>query len=150
MLRDVWSMILKILQAPDPMLRKVCEPVTKFEPELKIVAKEMFAAMHACTEPKGIGLAANQVGFAIRLIVTRVPGYLEEALCNPVIEWAKGEVMSDEQCLSEPGVRVKVKRASKIRVKYQDLAGKPQSLTARDLLARCIQHEIDHLNGILL
>jgi peptide deformylase len=141
-------MSLKILKAPNHILRTVCDPVTKFEPELKIVAKEMFDAMHACKEPKGIGLAANQVGFAIRLIVTHIRA--PKAMCNPFIEWRKGEVMSDELCLSEPGIRVSVKRAREIKVRYQDLDGNQKSLVARDLLARCIQHEIDHLNGILL
>jgi peptide deformylase len=139
---------LEIIQAPNPILRKVCAEITKFEPELKILAKEMFDAMHACVDPKGIGLAANQVGFAIRLIVTHVRA--PKAMCNPVIERRKGEVMSEELCLSEPGVKATVKRAAEIKVRYQDLDGNQQSLVARDLLARCIQHEIDHLDGKLL
>lgn len=106
--------------------------------------------MRAAKEPKGIGLAANQVGWTIRLIVTHVTGFEPLAMVNPVIEWAKGDAAADEMCLSEPGVKVRINRATKIRVNYQDVNGASHSLVARDLLARCIQHEIDHLDGKLI
>lgn len=139
-----------IIKAPDPLLRTVCTTVVVFNARLKKLAVDLFDTMHAHTSPKGIGLAANQIGRTERLIVTDVSGFGPIAFCNPEIEWAKGEDMRDELCLSEPGVRVRILRARKIRVNYQDLEGSAKSLVAQDLLARCIQHEIDHLNGILI
>lgn len=141
---------LTIVKAPAKILRAICRPIDKFDGNLRSLAAGMFDLLNRETNPKGIGLAANQVGQAVRLITIHVPGFHPVAMCNPEIEWAKGEDNGLEMCLSEPGAKVWIKRASKIKVKYQDLDGNPQSLTARDLFARCIQHELDHLEGRLI
>lgn len=143
-------MKLPIIQAPNPILRQYCGPVIRFDEELRRLAGNMLETLRATIDPKGIGLAANQVGRPMRLIVLAVPAWPDLAMCNPIIEKAKGTISGEELCLSEPGVRVRVKRAAKIRVKYWDVHGQVTTVTVRDLMARCIQHEIDHLDGIML
>lgn len=99
----------------------------------------------------GIGLAANQVGIPIRLIVTAVPGFEPEIMCNPEIVWKKGLAFAEEGCLSEPGKRVRVPRATKIRIAYRKTDGTAVEQTFQNhLFARCIQHEIEHLDGKLI
>lgn len=145
-------MSLSIIQAPNEVLRMKCEPVTRFDRALGRLADDMLETIHstANSDPKGIGLAANQVSHTLRLIVMHVPGWPPMAMCNPVIVSAKGEDSRIEQCLSEPGVKVRITRARKIRVSYQDVNGQPHMLDARELLATCIQHEMDHLEGKLI
>ena len=159
-------MSLRIVHYNDPVLRKKGEPVTVFDAALRKFAKEMIATMH---EAGGIGLAAQQVGRAIQLCVVDlresdadygweldgahppVELFMPMVVANPVITIEKGtpnEVV-EEGCLSFPQIRGDVKRAIAITVKFHDEHGVPHVLRCDDLLARCIMHEADHLNGVL-
>lgn len=135
---------------PDPVLRVRCPEVTEFDAELRRLADDMVETMHAAV---GIGLAAPQVGVETRFMVVDPSGGEQEgtvlALANPVIETEDGNDTLAEGCLSIPGFTEKVDRPLTIRVRAQDLDGKPFELEAEDLLARVICHELDHLNGVL-
>ena len=141
---------LNILTFPDPRLRKTAEPVIDFNDELKSMASDM---LHTMYEDKGIGLAATQVDIHKRLIVIDLSEDKSSPLyiVNPDYEILDDTFeLSEEGCLSIPSFRQEVKRAKKIKLKYQDLNGSDKELTAEGLLGFCIQHEIDHLNGKLL
>lgn len=136
-----------ILHIGDPLLRAVSHPVTKFDLRLQMIARDMGETMYAAD---GIGLAAPQIGLMRRLIVIDV--YDEQGLrvfVNPEIIKAEGDVAMEEGCLSIPGRRGCVKRPEKVTVKYQDVKGRFQEIQADGILARALQHEIDHLNGVL-
>ena len=136
-----------ILHIGDPLLRAVSHPVTKFDLRLQMIARDMGETMYAAD---GIGLAAPQIGLMRRLIVIDV--YDEQGLrvfVNPQIIKAEGDVAMEEGCLSIPGRRGCVKRPEKVTVTYQDIKGRPQEIQADGILARALQHEIDHLNGVL-
>lgn len=146
-------MRLPILEYPDPQLTEISEPVTEVTDELRKLAADMAETMY---EAEGIGLAAPQVGRKIRLITIDVTGPERReglmTLLNPVLELieTEGSVESEEGCLSVPlRYRAKVERAARVRVKATDLNGNAIDLTADDLLAVCLQHEVDHLNGVL-
>lgn len=135
----------------DSQLRTECSEMSDFPGDLPEFAKDMFSIIHPDgVKPIGIGLAANQVGYNYRLAVISVPGYPDFVICNPVVIWDKGYKEEEEGCLSLPGIKVVVGRATKIRLNYQTMEGFHKSMVATDLLARCILHEIDHLNGILI
>jgi len=140
---------LEILKAPAPILRQKCRTIYagQFDVDLHNLAGDMLAT---AKDARGQGLAANQVGCDLRLIVVDVRGYPPMSMCNPVIDWAKGEEVAKEGCLSIPGIKVPVKRATKIRVSWRNLAGEAKSGVFVDLIARCIQHEVDHLDGVLI
>jgi peptide deformylase len=128
-----------------PVLRQETERVTRFTPELRRLADDMFETMHAA---KGIGLAAPQVGRLERLTVVEV----EEqrfALVNPEILTRTGSIRWEEGCLSIPEVFAHVDRAQEVSVRAQDLDGNTIEVVGQDLLAVCLQHEIDHLHGKL-
>jgi peptide deformylase len=128
-----------------PVLRQETEPVVHFTPALRRLADDMFETMHAA---KGIGLAAPQVGRLERLAVVEV----EEqrlALVNPEIVQRAGTIRWEEGCLSIPEVFAHVDRASDVTVRAQDLDGNPIEVVGTELLAVCLQHEIDHLHGRL-
>ncbi|MEB3186745.1 MAG: peptide deformylase [bacterium] len=131
-----------------PVLREVAAPVRKVSAEIKALVAQMMETM---TLENGIGLAAPQVGVSKRVITVDLghEGIRPFALVNPEIIKTSGEFTDEEGCLSIPGVFLQVKRFRKIRVKYRDLADRQQILDASDLLARVIQHEIDHLDGKL-
>lgn len=136
-----------ILHIGDPLLRAVSHPVTKFDLRLQMIARDMGETMYAAD---GIGLAAPQIGLMRRLIVIDV--YDEQGLrvfVNPEIIKAEGDVAMEEGCLSIPGRRGCVKRPEKVTVKYQDVKGRFQEIQVDGILARALQHEIDHLNGVL-
>ncbi len=136
-----------ILHIGEPLLRAVSHPVKKFDARLEMIARDMGETMYAAD---GVGLAAPQIGLMRRLIVIDV--YDDHGLrvfVNPEIIKAEGEVAMEEGCLSIPGRRGCVKRAEKVTVRYQDVHGKFHELSADGLLARALQHEIDHLNGVL-
>ena len=136
-----------ILHIGDPLLRAVSHPVTKFDLRLQMIARDMGETMYAAD---GIGLAAPQIGLMRRLIVIDV--YDEQGLrvfVNPQIIKSEGDVAMEEGCLSIPGRRGCVKRPEKVTVTYQDIKGRPQEIQADGILARALQHEIDHLNGVL-
>ena len=139
---------LPILEYPDPRLRISAEPVTKFDAELERFAADLLETMY---EASGIGLAATQVADARRVLVVDVSDARNEPHClvNPEIVEAEGTFRSEEGCLSVPETYDFVERAQRIRVRASTPRGEPLELEAEDLLAVCIQHEIDHLDGKL-
>ena len=138
--------LLKILHYPDPRLHTVAKPVSEFGAELRQLAADMAETMYAAP---GIGLAATQVDRHIRLIVVDISERKDAllTLVNPRILMKEGEAVHEEGCLSVPGIYDKVTRAEHIRVQARDLAGETFEMDADGLLAVCIQHEIDHLDG---
>jgi peptide deformylase len=143
-------MILKIVKYPEPVLSQPGEPVTEFDTELKKLADDMFETMYAS---QGIGLAAPQVAVAKRVTVIDLSGGKDPAqklvLVNPEIIFREGKQYEEEGCLSFPEIREKVQRASKVKVRAQDLKGKWFEMDGEELLSRAFQHEIDHLDGML-
>ena len=137
---------LSLVLYPDPVLRALCRPVERFDSALRDLADEMLSLMRASS---GIGLAAPQVGFAQRLIVCGIQDRFL-AVTNPEIKCASSPRTYPEGCLSLPGVNVDVLRAERIRVRAYDLDGNRRTFSATGLWARVIQHEMDHLNGILI
>lgn len=143
--------ILKIYQYPEPVLRKETETVTVFDDKLAQLVADMGETMY---DAPGIGLAAPQVGKSLKLIVvdtTKGPDDEKKfmAMINPEIIEHEGKQIDEEGCLSLPELTANVNRFQKITVSYQDLEGKPQQLTTEDRSAVVLQHEIDHINGIL-
>ena len=158
-------MVLEVLKFPDPRLREISKEVTVFDAKLKKFAEDLLETMYA---ENGIGLAAPQVGELKRMLVidTRprdTGGRYKEntmselenkitqplVLINPVVTKATGKTTYDEGCLSVPSFFETVTRADVVHVKYKDVNGKDQTLVADGLLAICIQHEMDHLEGTL-
>jgi len=143
-------MILKIVKYPEPILSQPGEPVTEFNAELRRLAADMFETMYAS---QGVGLAAPQVGVSKRLTVIDLSMGKEPkdklVLANPEIIFSQGKVYEEEGCLSFPEIREKVVRHAKVRVRAQDEYGKWFEMDGEDLLSRCMQHEIDHLDGML-
>jgi peptide deformylase len=143
--------VLKILTYGHPTLRVKCEPVREFNEELRELAADMFLTM---TQNEGVGLAASQVDRTIMLLVVGLPQpdceeLIKLVAVNPVIEETRGTWDHEEGCLSITELRDMVTRPEWIRLRYQDLDGAPQVLEADGMLARVLQHEIDHLNGVL-
>ena len=139
---------LKILEFPDPRLRKKATPVEAVDDDLRALIGDMFETMY---DAPGIGLAATQVDVHRRLLVTDVSTDKSEpcVLINPEIVEKDGVTVTDEGCLSVPGYYESVERAEHIRVRFLDRDGKETEMEAEGLLAVCIQHEIDHLDGKL-
>jgi peptide deformylase len=139
---------LPILEYPDPRLRNRAEPVTKFDTELKTLVADMFETMYAAP---GIGLAATQVDVHKRILVCDVGVESKQPLCliNPEIIRAEGKTNAEEGCLSVPEYYDFIDRAAVIRVRAFDPDGKVFELDADGMLAVCIQHEMDHLEGKL-
>ena len=138
--------LLKIKTAGDPVLKEVSAPVDKITKRLRKLLDDMAETMYASD---GVGIAAPQVGESIRVCVVDVDKKNRYDLINPVITWREGSVVDNEGCLSCPNLFGDVERAEKIRVEYTSRFGKKKILEADGLLARCIQHEIDHLDGQL-
>ncbi len=137
----------EILLYPDEMLSRKAAPVTEFGPSLRRFALELIEMME---EFDGVGLAAPQVGESIRLVVLRDPDKnVELCLVNPELDECEGSETAEEGCLSVPQVYAPVQRFKHIHVRAQDVRGKPLDFHAEDLLARIIQHETDHLDGLL-
>jgi peptide deformylase len=143
-------MVLPIVKYPDPVLQRPAQPVTEFNSELKTLVDDMFESMYAA---EGIGLAGPQVGVSKRLTVIDLSFKKKPedkiVLINPEIILREGKQFEDEGCLSLPEIREKVSRAAKVVVRAQDAEGKWFEKDAETLLSRCIQHEIDHLDGVL-
>jgi peptide deformylase len=155
---------LKIFTYPATVLKKVAAPVVNFDGELEQLCKDMLFTMY---QAPGIGLAAPQVGKSLRLFVLdidfdreeitapdgsteyRLSNFNPHVFINPVIKEIEGEILYEEGCLSVPGIYEEVKRTEHITVEYQDHTGAHKSLDAHGTLAVCIQHENDHLNGIV-
>lgn len=145
--------ILEILKYPDPVLRRKTNRVAKIDDALMQLIDDMFETMYAAP---GVGLAANQVGVPISLAVIdispREKGERRSAplvIINPEIVSMDGSVTEEEGCLSIPDYTEKVKRAAKVRVRAQERNGEWIDIEAEGLLAKALQHEIDHLNGLL-
>tara|TARA_B100000965_G_scaffold176920_1_gene147581 strand:+ start:51 stop:572 length:522 start_codon:yes stop_codon:yes gene_type:complete len=144
-------MLRKILTEPDPILRKKCDPIEQVDSETKKLMDDMLETMYAAP---GIGLAAIQVGILKRLVVIDISKGEEEKkpifLINPkIIHRSKKTSVYEEGCLSLPGQFAEIERPAECTLKYIDYDGKEKELKADGLLATCIQHEVDHLNGIL-
>jgi peptide deformylase len=144
-------MILEILKYPDPRLYEKSEPVTEFTPQLHKLLDDMVETMYSAN---GVGLAAAQVGELLRLFVVDIGAAEEEhrrvyEFINPVLSDGAGSIKFEEGCLSVPGVSEEVSRKKQVRIDYQDRFGKPQTMHAEGLLAVAIQHENDHLEGVL-
>ncbi len=138
--------LLPILRYPDPRLHTVARPVTTVDDTIRQLVKDMAETMY---EAPGIGLAATQVNVHRRIVVIDVSEDKSAllALINPEIVTRDGEQVCEEGCLSVPGIYEKVTRAERVKVKALDANGAPFELEAEGLLAICIQHEIDHLDG---
>jgi peptide deformylase len=143
-------MILKIVKYPDPVLSRPGEPVTEFNAELSKLIADMFETTYASL---GVGLAAPQVGVSKRLITIDLSTGKNPkdklVLANPEIISSEGRLYEEEGCLSFPEIREKVVRAAKVRIRAQDEQGKWFEMDGIDLLSRCFQHEIDHVDGML-
>ena len=143
-------MIYPIVKYGDTVLEKPAAPVTEFDDELRKLADDMFESMYAA---HGVGLAAPQIGISKRIAVIDVT-FKEDpnakiVLVNPEIIHTEGKQSSSEGCLSLPEIREKVSRAAKVKVKAQDVTGEWFEVEGEELLARAMQHEIDHLDGVL-
>ncbi len=139
--------ILPIVQFPNPVLAMNCQPVQEINDQIRRLAADMGETMY---KAPGVGLAAPQVGEPIRMVVLDVSEEKNSlmTLINPVItQRSQEQETGEEGCLSLPGIWEKVSRSSEITVKYTDLEGQEQELHADGLLAICIQHELDHLDG---
>lgn len=141
-------MVLKIYKDTDPVLRTKCKPIMNLVPwvfELAINMWETMEAHHA------VGIAANQVGFTHRIICVKGPEF-EGVMINPeLLDMSDHVFFLEEGCLSQPNIKAYTgKRSKVVKVKYEDISGETQTLWTKDLTAVIIQHEIDHLDGILM
>lgn len=139
---------MEILKYPDPFLRRRVEDLPEITHEVRERIARMFEAMYAA---HGVGLAASQVGWDARIFVQNITGEPdgEEVHVNPEVVEMSGEVDDEEGCLSIPGVRARIVRAREVLVRSTGLDGQPQEVRHVDLAARAVQHEMDHLDGIL-
>ena len=140
--------IIPIRTLPDPVLRQKAKKIPGMDSSLRKLVDNMIDTMY---EANGVGLAAPQIGVSLRLVVIRMPedDAEEIVLINPEVIKTSGEREVDERCLSVPGYSGKVKRACSVTVKAKDENWKEIRIKADDLLAQALEHEIDHLNGIL-
>ncbi|EJF85473.1 peptide deformylase [Bartonella rattimassiliensis] len=145
--------VRSLVTLPDPILREVSKPVEQFDSALKELADDMLRTMY---NAKGVGLAAIQIGIPLRMLVMDVSGNSEDnqkkplVIINPEILWLSDERnIYQEGCLSIPDYFAEVERPKRLCIRYQDREGKHTEIEADDLLATCLQHEIDHLNGHL-
>ena len=143
--------VLKLYEYPHPILKQKAVPVSSFDDSLRRLLDDMLETMYAC---KGCGLAAPQVGILQRIVVIDIAHEDEEPapiyMVNPEIIWRSDErEVCEEGCLSVPGQRAEVERPAAVKVRYTDYNGKLQELSAQDFLAVAVQHELDHLDGIL-
>ena len=145
--------ILKVLKAPDPQLKIVAKPVKNITDDIRRILDDMLETMYA---DDGMGLAATQVGIHKRLVVMDLNAGIEDLepapqkLINPEILWVSEETsVYKEGCLSVPEQRAEVTRPARVKIRYLDENGQSYEVEADSIFATCIQHEIDHLNGIL-
>ncbi|RUM46412.1 MAG: peptide deformylase [Desulfocapsa sp.] len=142
--------LLPILTFPDTALRQMAEKITAFDSDLTTLITDMVETMY---DAPGVGLAAPQIGKSLRLIVVDISKKDEEhmsmVMVNPEITSSEGKQVDEEGCLSVLDLTASVKRSMKITVAYQDAEGNMQEITTDDRFAIILQHEIDHLNGIL-
>jgi peptide deformylase len=138
--------VLTVLTLPEPILRQKSKRVRTIDGSVRKLAGDMIETMHAAS---GVGLAAPQVGVPLRLIVIGLPEEEDFVLINPEIVRRSGERMVTEGCLSIPGYFGEIKRAQRVTVKGKDLSGKEIRIKAEELMAQALEHEIDHINGVL-
>jgi peptide deformylase len=143
--------IRPVITAPDPRLKTVSEPVDKVDDEIRVLIDDMFETMY---DAPGIGLAAIQIGVAKRIVVMDIADAESppdpRCFINPEVVWTSDDMATyEEGCLSVPDHYAEVDRPAEARVKFLDRDGNAQEIDADGLLATCIQHEIDHLNGVL-
>jgi len=143
----------EIRKYPDPVLKKKTAPIETIDDAVNRLIDDMVETMHAAS---GVGLAANQVGISLQLAVIDIGEHGGEGtkhplvvLINPEIVSMEGSVVAEEGCLSVPDFSETVKRAARVKVRAKDRTGKPFEMEAEGLMAKALQHEIDHLNGIL-
>lgn len=143
-------MKLKIVKYPEPVLLKPAEPVTEFDAALEKFVDDMFETMY---DGQGVGLAAPQVGVSKRVVVIDLSSARDDGkkivLINPEIVEREGKQYGEEGCLSFPELHEKVSRAMKVKVRAQNAKGEWYEIEGEELLARCFQHEIDHVDGIV-
>jgi peptide deformylase len=140
--------LLPILHHPDPRLRRKTPPVQRFDQELQRLIDDMFETMYAAP---GVGLAANQVGVQLRLAVMDCSEEHDQprVMINPELLLTEDPQEVEEGCLSVPEIRDKIRRYNRLKLRALDRNGQPYELEAEGLMAQCIQHEIDHLDGKL-
>ena len=143
--------VLEIIKYPNPCLRKRCKPVEEITPEILKLADHMAETMYAAP---GVGLAACQVGASLQVAVIDVTWRSAEqrniiTIFNPVLVHAEGETVGEEGCLSVPNCLAEVKRSARVLVRGLDREGKEIEIAGEGLLAVALQHELDHLNGVL-
>ena len=138
--------VLKVRLYSNPILGKKCQEIEKVDKEIKKLFNDMADTMY---RNEGVGLAASQVGILKRVIVVDVGEGLI-ALANPRILWRQGKVTASEGCLSLPGIFLEIKRSQEVIVEGIDKNGETKQIGAQGLFAHALQHEIDHLNGILI
>lgn len=140
--------VLDIKKYPDPILKKKAKKILTITEETLKLVSDMIETLKVCS---GVGLAAPQVGFSLQLcIIMPLPNEPALILFNPVIKSVKGRQVMEEGCLSIPGVTLDVKRFDKITIEALNIKGKKIEMEAGELLSRIIQHELDHLNGVLI
>ena len=137
---------LTVRVLPDPVLRQKAKKVTSMDKSVQRLIDDMIETMHVAS---GVGLAAPQVGASLRICVIEMPGEEVITLINPEIIGRKGERFIEEACLSVPGYQGEIKRSVSVKVKALDRQGKEIRLKGDELLAQALEHEIDHLNGVL-
>jgi peptide deformylase len=138
--------VLTVLTVPEPVLRQKSKRVRSIDGSVRKLAGDMIETMHAAS---GVGLAAPQVGVPLRVIVIGMPEEEDFVLINPEIVRRSGERLVTEGCLSVPGYFGEIQRAQRVTVKGKDLSGKEVRIKAEELLAQALEHEIDHINGVL-
>ena len=138
--------VLKIRTNPDPVLRKKSRKITTIDDSVHRLIDNMIETLE---ESAGVGLAANQVGVPLRIVVIQIPGEDVLVLINPEVVETQGERTVIEGCLSIPGYQAEISRAETVKVRAKGRHGRVIRRKATDLLAQAIQHEVDHLNGVL-
>ena len=141
-----WVMVREIRKYPDPILKKKCPEVKKITPEIKKLAEEMIEILE---KSNGVGLAAPQIGELKRVIVVQTERRPEVFINPQIVKKSRETVTTEEGCLSFPGIWLKIKRAKEVEVQALDKEGKEVQIKAEGMPARILQHEIDHLNGIM-
>ena len=138
--------VLKIRTVPDPVLRRKAKRISAMDPKVQKLIDDMLETMPAAS---GVGLAAPQVGVSLRLVVITIPGEDPLVLINPEMVKKTGEREVDEGCLSIPGYRGKVKRSQAVTVRARDRGWKERRIKGAELLGQVLEHEIEHLDGVL-
>lgn len=142
-------MIMEIKKYPDPILRRKAEKIDEITPEIKKLAEDMIETI-LNSKPEGVGLAAPQVGIAKRFFVAQMDGGPAVFLNPEIVKKSRKTEIMEEGCLSLPGIYLKIKRARELELEGVDINGKKMKIKAEGLFARIFQHEIDHLNGVLI